>query len=107
MKDYILRSVDCFILPREVYYQCVWLIKDMDRLEEIKRDAGKTRLGLAASRRLEAVEKALQELPEEYREPMLRNIKNKEEFPMMAHANTWRKWKQRFIYDVAINLELL
>lgn len=107
MKNYMLRSFDSYILPREVYYQCIWLIKDMERLQDLKRDVGRSSVGIAATKRLDAIDRALEELPDVYREPMIRNIINKEEFPETAHENTWRKWKQLFIYQLAVNLELV
>ena len=35
MKEYQYRIEGERCLPREVYYQCVWMIRDMERLEEI------------------------------------------------------------------------
>ena len=35
MKEYQYRIEGERCLPREVYYQCVWMIRDMERLEKI------------------------------------------------------------------------
>lgn len=55
---------------------------------------------------VQMVERALKKIPEEYRKGVLNHTIHGEKYasPMFdsAHENTWKKWVQRFIYEVAI-----
>lgn len=35
MKEYQIQKDRKRVLPSEVYYQCLWVVKDMNRLQEI------------------------------------------------------------------------
>ncbi len=107
MEKGILRAVDNYALPREVYYQCLWLVRDVERLKKLSKSANKTSIGKASAKRVKAIKKALEALPEEYRQAVADNIISGVPFPDIAHDNTWRKWKKRFIYEVAVELELI
>lgn len=146
MKEYQIRTTDSSVLPRSVYYQCIWLVKDIERLRsnvqgaqnvpiaqsvlreqavqsmqavrgmKVMEDTEDTEVEsveleasvCSASReRLEAIEAALALIPREYREGVLNNILYKTEFDDSAHENTWKKWKQRFIYELAVNLSYI
>lgn len=114
-------------LPREVYYQCIWIIKDMPRLEfltttlDCSRNAEDGEYLLKADRyegvlieevmeeaefKLECIQKAIEVVPEDYRDGILANIVEMRAFGDEAHPNTWKRWKQMFIYDVARRLRL-
>ena len=49
----------------------------------------------------DAVEKAMQAIPMEYRRGVWRSIVYRERYPETASLKTWKKWRQRFIYLVA------
>ena len=113
-------------IPKAVYYQCIWIIKDIDRLrrleaagnyghtedefvffvddEEIIRDSG---VLTQARFKLDCVRDALALVPEEYRQKTLDSIIYSIPFDDMAHENTWRKWRQFFIRELAKNLLLI
>ena len=113
-------------VPKPVYYQCIWIIKDLDRLrrleaagnyghtedefvffvddEEIIRDSG---VLTQARFKLDCVRDALAAVPEEYRQKTLDSIVYGIPFDDMAHENTWRKWRQFFIRELAKNLLLI
>ena len=115
-----------FRVPKAVYYQCIWIIKDLDRLrrleaagnyghtedefvffvddEEIIRDAG---VLTQARFKLDGVRGALALVPEEYRQKTIDSIIYGIPFDDMAHENTWRKWRQFFIRELAKNLLLI
>jgi hypothetical protein len=137
MKEYQIKSETGNVLPREVYYQCIWIVRDLDRMKGLisRRNAEEYLIGadryrmsrdlpsmvsegtaalkagrdvLEAEFKVECINQALLEIPEEYREGVIELIisrggKARED---MAHMNTWKKWKQRFIYRLAVNLGL-
>ena len=112
-------------LPREVYYRCIWLVKDMERLEQIAAmDSAPSEQpeelpehGEWSLVRGEVIERALREcrcceaalsrVPEIYRKGIIDNITRKVPFSDIAHANTWKKWKQIFIQSLARELHLI
>ena len=58
--------------------------------------------------KLDCIHRALMEIPEIYREGIIENIQTRRTgYPCSAHENTWKKWKQRFIYMLAENLRLI
>lgn len=102
MKEYQSVREKNYVLPRAVYYQCVWTVRDMERMEKTAGlDPGET------AKRLECIRRALLEVPEEYRSGVLKSIAvrgtNAGDF---AHENTWKRWRQRFIFRLAKNLGL-
>ena len=56
---------------------------------------------------LDCIGRALAKVPEEYRMGILSNIVHKTEFGDFAHPNTWKKWKQIFIAELARELCLV
>lgn len=131
MRDYQLKKMKEFVLPDTVYRQAIWAVKDMPRiikeikdLQEISVSAGsvvkeissggiysdrtgKTAVRLAIlSAKKDAIENAFDSIPEKYRE----GIKNKLFYSMPYgdeyHPNTWKKWQQIYIYNVACKLDL-
>ncbi len=115
-----------YSVPKAVYHQCIWLIKDMDRLrkleavsnyasgedelvffvddEDVIRDA---EVLDKAKWRLGCIRKALLAVPEEYRQSTLDCIRYNVPYGDMAHENTWRKWRQILIWELAKNLFLI
>lgn len=115
-------------LPYETYKRAIWTIKDYPRrkaeYEEILEasppplDGAPRGTALAdstakkaiklseISKELTAVEKGLEVVPEEYRKGVWEAIVNREPFPQGAHFTTYKRWKQRYVYNVARLLEL-
>ncbi|MDD5922225.1 MAG: hypothetical protein PUC44_03470 [Eubacteriales bacterium] len=134
------------VMPDTVYYQSIWAVRDLVRMEKrlalIRSGSGKTAAntetapgrnlsseeeqvaeGMAEyanaglkgdperetrilERRIHAIRAALGDVPPMYRAFLLDNIilkKNESCFP----NKLWRVWKQRFLYNVAKNLELI
>ncbi len=113
-------------VPKAVYYQCVWILKDLDRLrrleaigsytgredelvffvddEEVIRNA---EVLTQAAWKLECVRNAIEKVPKEYRQNTLDCIVYNVPFGDSAHENTWRKWRQVFIRELAKNLLLI
>ncbi|MBQ3370813.1 MAG: hypothetical protein IJG48_07355 [Mogibacterium sp.] len=115
-----------YSVPKEVYYQCVWLIKDMDRLRKLEAvsnyAAGEDELVFfvddeevikdpevleRAKWRLNCIRRAVIKIPAEYRQSTLDCISYNVPYGDMAHENTWRKWRQVLIWELAKNLFLI
>lgn len=100
-----------YIMPDEVYYQTLWAVRDLGRMENqllLMEEEGKygTIENLSLQSRVNSIKQALQDVPDIYREPILRNIKLRytgSEFPDMMY----KIWKQRFLYNVAKNLSII
>lgn len=128
MQDYQRKKNNPFFLPRTLYRRVMSVIRDYDRqIEEVDEIlfgtahsdvtvsggiAGKPTEAMAIrlskyARDIDAVEKALEKIPEEYRAAVFDNIRYGKRFPDTAHYNTWLRWKQRFIYLVAQKLDLI
>ena len=56
------------------------------------------------SREVGAVEQALYQVPQEYRKGVFDNICYGDKFPIIAGEATYRRWRCRFIYYIAKNL---
>lgn len=89
-------------LPKAVYYQCIWLVRDIDRLVVLSEVDEYARF------RLDAIYKALDVVPLEYRDDVLKSITQYGKgYSDNAHENTWKHWKKKFIFELAHNLRLL
>jgi hypothetical protein len=60
-----------------------------------------------AEHKLWAIRAALDTVPAEMRQTLLDNIISGAGFGDYAHENTWKKWKKRFIYNLARYLDLI
>ena len=113
-------------VPKSVYYQCIWTVKDMDRLRRLEAadnlerykkefvffvdddEIIKDRKVLTQAKwKLDCIRQAVDELPSEYRQGTIDSIVYNLPFSDMAHENTWRKWRQVFIRELAKNLLLI
>ncbi len=111
MKEYQYRIKGSASLPREVYYQCVWMIRDMERLKSLVEssdsDAGPDDRIDDAIVKIDCLNRALEEIPGYYRKGIIESVKVRGGgFDEFAHANTWKKWKTRFMQAFAANLGL-
>ena len=60
-----------------------------------------------ASRDLECINAALAAVPEVYRTGIMDNIVSRKPFDDLAHPNTWKKWKQIFLHELAKRMHLI
>ena len=114
-----------YILPRILYRRILYLVRDYDRIKEqwesILHERPKldgqpkattvtdttARIAIRRERLkilMEAVEQALIQIPDEYRDGILRHITDSEHFPDTAHLNTWKSWQARLLYRIAERL---
>lgn len=113
-------------LPKAVYFQCIWIIKDIDRLRMLealhnykerpdemlccgmKEDSMVTENVIEEGvRKLRAIRAAILPVPEDMRQDLIESIMAGTGFGDYAHENTWKKWKKRFINELAHNLDLV
>ena len=129
MRDYQPHKNNPYWLERTVYNRVLAVVRDYDRMvrdytEIIHETAagdgqpGSNTPGDPVARKAErmdrlwedirAVEIALIQIPPEYRDGVLRNIRYggwPKDVP--AHRNTWSKWRRRLLFLVAEKLYLV
>ena len=59
------------------------------------------------ARNLEAIENALDSIPEEYRRGVWNNVVFRSRYPMDAGQATYRRWRARFLYRTAKNMNFI
>lgn len=97
------------IIPRNIYFECIWIIRDKKRLERILAsnidEYGEVERN--AYYKLDAIHRAILKIPAEYRGVILRSITyGINNTNIYIHENTIKKYKRDFIYQVAKNLAL-
>lgn len=111
-----------FVLERPLYQQTLWFIRRYPGLVERYNDMIKiggmgesipkggmpsSPVENAAMRRvaisvqIAAVDRALAMIPEAYRDGIMKNITLRIPYPHYAAINTWKMWKQRFVFYTA------
>lgn len=113
-------------IPKSVYYQCMWIVKDIERLRRLealsnygqdKNEAvffvdeeemvADEKVFEEAKWKLQCIRDAINAIPEEYRQMTMDSIIFSIPFNDMAHENTWKKWRHNFIRELAKNLYLI
>ena len=119
-----------YVMPNAVYYQSIWAVRDLERMEERLSEHNRAELqgdgsivmekntgykeskierkaleAAILSERVEGIRRALSEIPERYRTCILENIAYSE--PVKCPGKLWKIWKQKFLYGVAVNLSLM
>lgn len=128
MRHYQPKKNNPYRLPHNVYMQCLYAVRDYDRLckerEELlysspAHDGQPTAPGIsdpvasivmrreAISKQCEDVEQALIQVPEEYRRGVMNNILYQCGYPLDAGEATYKRWRCRFVYYVAIQKGLV
>lgn len=100
MREYQGKRNNPYILPHNLYMRMVYMIRDYERMKNI---AGKLK-NCQIETEIEAVETALEKIPEFYRLPIYQNVVDGERYPVGADERTFRRYKQKFIYYVAKEL---
>ena len=123
-----------FVLPQTVYRQALYAIKDLDRLRkkleylrseayDIKgrdpndivgqsgyvsdRMADKAVEIASTQARIKAIEDAFQTIPFEYRDGIEDKLVYDVPYDLRHSINTWKKYQQRLIFRVAVNLRII
>ena len=135
MREWQQTKFKDLVMPDAVYYQSVWAVRDLYRMEEqleiIKHDINdgsmhttsvvsdvkdsyevrnpteeKVMQKVALERRIKAINDAINSVPLAYRQFILDNIILQKAYKCFPNK-FWRIWKQRFLYNVAKNLMLI
>jgi len=56
--------------------------------------------------RIHTIEESLKYIPEKYRDGILGKLAYGVPYPDLYHINTWKKWQQTYLYQVALGLQL-
>ena len=128
MREYQPKKENPYWLPKAVYYQAVYAVRDYDRLRDeyksiLHESAGgtdgqprSTKTGHPTEKKVErladisekisAIEHALHLLPDEYRNGVFNNVRYQSPYPYIAGRATWSRHRRRFLFLVAKNLHL-
>lgn len=110
MRDYQAKKSD-YYLPGYAYGQALAVVRAYPGiLQEL--DGGRRHdriVTMTLRHQAEVVERALAEIPEEYRTGVLDNILERVSMDRLEFAgrNTWSRWRGRFLWEVARNLHLV
>lgn len=129
MTEYQRKKNNKYILPQAVYLSVLWTIRDYTRLKEeadavlyespsmysgsVKSSAiSDPTYNKAAKRegyltKINAIDKAKDEIPKEYRKGVWDNIQYRSAFPLDAARSTYGYYKSQFIFNVARNLKMI
>lgn len=129
-QDYQRRKNNPYFLPGTLYQRVLAVIRDYERersemvdmlysipkkdMAEVSKSNGDCkpteRKAIILSfykNDIDAVVLALEKLPAEYRQGVFRNIVYRERFSDIAAYRTWIRQKQKFVFEVAKNLNLI
>ena len=131
IRDYQRLKQTKYILPRSVYHTTIWRIRDYFRLKQLADDIIKENstnddmCGYSLSNAIsdtvaskvvrrdkylsevKKIDDALILIPTEYRQGVWNNIQFGQPYPLDADRTTYGRYKSKFIYSVAYNLELI
>ena len=126
MRDYQRKKNNIYLLPRAVYHQTLWQVRDYYRLKEEAEDillgsppllSGEIHGTMPgdpvfskASRRENAlhiigvIDREKAKLPQEYQKGVWDSIQYGSRYPDDADRHTYGRYKARFIYGIAVSL---
>jgi len=135
MREWQQTRFKSICMPDAVYYQSIWAVRDLHRMEERVKEieeniqsgnihstsvAGGRRQDcsrinptektimekMRLETRIEAIRKALEDVPPAYQDHILDNVIYKVN-PTELPSRVWKVWKQKFLFGVAQNLSLM
>lgn len=128
MREYMVRKENALHMPSAVYYQALYAVRDYDRLcneytdllhssaPSVSVKVSGSKIGdpterraerlTSLSKKTESIERALEQIPAEYQKPVFNNVRYGDPYPYTASTSTWSRWRRRFLYAVALNLDL-
>lgn len=97
MAEYRPKKNTIYTLPENVYMMMIFTVRDYQRMkEELQSNRPIPR---SYTLEINAIEKALEDLPEEYRKDIWDNIVDNRKLP--ARNKTYTLMKCRFLYQIA------
>ncbi len=128
MREYLPKRENPYWLPHAIFFQALYAVRDYDRQRQEYNDIlnGSAPMGdgqprgtvvgnpterkaeklEVISEKLSAIERALDEIPKEYRLSIFNNVRYGTRYPYTASGGTWSRWRRRFLFYVAKNLGL-
>lgn len=127
MRNYQRQKNNPYKLPHNLYMRMLYLVRDYERIKSQRADIlhsspahdGQPHTGLGNPTEIKgiklamldnecsAVEKALKDIPEEYRKGIMDNICFGSPYPITADCETYGRWRRRLLYYTAKNLNLI
>lgn len=135
MNDYQQKKLRSYVLPTAVYRQALWAVRDLGRMKEklaalelaVDQVGGAIMDGIPCSRggqpadrtgrlggemanlsmRIRTIERAIFVVPEQFRSGIISYLAYHVPYSETYHRNTWKKWQQVYLYQVAVDLMLL
>ena len=128
MRHYQPKKNNEYKLPHDLYMRMLYLVRDYERMKSEAKEiansipmpseqpsknsfsdpTGNKAIRLATiNRDCDAVEQALEQIPEEYRKGVIGHMLYKSPYPIDAGEATYKRWRCRFIYYVAKNLSYI
>ena len=129
MRDYQRIKQTKYRLPKAVYHMTLWRIRDYYRLKKIADDfiyannsdntsytknsyisdkvASATIKREQFIKEIDNIDKALDEIPNEYQQGVWNNIQFGQAYPLDAGRATYGRYKSKFIYKVAEKFNLI
>ncbi|MBO5163231.1 MAG: hypothetical protein J6B75_02130 [Ruminococcus sp.] len=127
MRDYQRKKNNSYKLPHNLYMRMLYLVRDYERIKSQRADIlhstpvndGQPHTSLSNPTEIKgiklamldnecsAIEKALDDIPQEYRKGIIDNICYGSPYPYTAHRNTYSYWRTRLLNMVAKNLNIL
>lgn len=124
MRNYQRQKNNPYKLPHNLYMRMLYLVRDYNRIKEEREDIlnssppvdGVPHSGIgnpteqkgiklaALGDMCKAIDKALEAVPPEYRKAIWENICYQSPYPIYAGEATYKRWRCRFIYEVAKNV---
>lgn len=109
MRDY-QRKKSAYYLPKYAYRQALIIARSYPEVLEVLQNGKRKRIVMMTlQHQAEAVEAALAEVPEGYRDGVLRNVLGCVPLGNLPNAgrNTWGRWRERFLHAVAVRMHLV
>ncbi|MBR4330077.1 MAG: hypothetical protein IKP71_09510 [Candidatus Riflebacteria bacterium] len=115
MREYQPKKNNPYRLPQNLYNEVKYIIKDYKRLKEEytalteapEAERNWVRL-CSAGAKISAVNRAIEEIPPEYRVGVMNNMENERSrdgyYPDNADYRTYQTYKRRLIFHVAKNM---
>lgn len=122
MKDYQTKK-EKLVLPKDVYMRTIWMIRGYYRMKENLQDAvdaqpdpnqprakggtpGSSTESKAVKREhdrdiVAAIDKALEQIPKEYRHGVWQKVMYNAPYPNDAHVSTYSQYKAEFVIRAA------
>lgn len=127
MRNYQRKRQNPYLLPHNVYMQVLYLIRDYDRMQQVRADilngsaphdgtphtahgnpTESKAIKLASlDHRCEQINAAIASVPREYRKAVWENICRRAPYPSDAGEATYKRWRCRFVWQVAKNMDFI